>query len=297
MKNNKLLEAISGIDADILEDHMKMKEKTGKRPASFVRTLAIAAAIMLLAAGMIAALPLLRANPELPPDPATDPVIGESTTEEIQGTDTIAETTEKKYNWDSIGLWEVKASFPYAIIEVLEITDEKIYGGKYSVNLSIYYNKIKCRVIYAYYTTTILGKSDEDFLSVNEIYVPSSALDEIKENSIALVGLDKIILNNTAAIRAESNGSIYYLPIKDGRLAFDDYFESSAMYQVFSEINKRITGFALLDEKYYDDAIRAFPKKEFCDKMTVEEVIEYFKCLRNTLTIIREERANAKNSW
>ncbi len=254
----------------------KVTSKTVKtaRP-SLVRTLAIAAAIMLLAAGMIAALPLLRTNPELPPDPTTDPVIGESTTEEIQGTgdEVSIESTNTGHINEYPAVWITQSIAPYAIIEIVDKTDE-IYYSNWDYNEKDYaYRKIKCKVIYSVNTSAYYDIDDEAFKKTEYIYVPEAKIDDFMQEKTVFFIIKRIYLSRQGyvfTIPHDSKGNCIYSSFAEGKLVYNDSDEKN--FILFSSVNSQIKNYEILGEGG-DEVAKLFPKKPFSDGMTVNEFI------------------------
>ncbi len=82
MKNYILLDAISGIDSDIIAEHIKFKERTAARSSRLLRVLPIAAALVILTVLALAVLPALLPDDPVPPiitDAPTDaPIVTET---------------------------------------------------------------------------------------------------------------------------------------------------------------------------------------------------------------------------
>ncbi len=286
MKKETLYEALREIDPQYIDS---AAPKNRRRYAPVLRAIAVAAAIMLLAAGMIVALPLLRTNPELPPDPATDPVIGESTTEEKDETMKIDIDADMPF-------WLNVANSPFAVIDNIEVTDEIFTGGHYSNGNQMKYRKIKCNVIFSV-NTEIYGISDADFKNTEFIFVPESAIDTFKKETSVLFSVKREFFNRNGygiTLPHDKDGVVYYVPIINEKLSFSD----KDGYNPFIDVNNQIEYHSFLlsiDEKYAEiEIIKVFPKKAFVTGMTVNELIDNYFALKKAeevfLSIINNDK-------
>ncbi len=215
----------------------KVTRKTVKtaRP-SLVRTLAIAAAIMLLAAGMIAALPLLRTNPELPPDPATDPVIGESTTEEIQGTTSNNNVPEYP------PIWRGFAQVRYAIVEIINVNK----SSRYIDNTQTF--AVECKVLFAHSAefdlqADILKQPNnaKSLFDVSEFYFSANTSFEIKGGEILMFQVERGHTSTEYYYYPRiNNSSSEFFRIENNKITLSDKDRETVSFVAISHLNEAI---------------------------------------------------------
>ena len=97
-------------------------------------------------------------------------------------------------NVDSAPIWDY-LSYPYAIVKILEVTDEKKDLDQVSQDFPSPYVMITCEVVYTYRVEGLshYGYEPESFKTVNEIYVIESSVEEIAQYEMVLID---VVLRN-----------------------------------------------------------------------------------------------------
>lgn len=182
---------------------------------------------------------------------------------------------------------------PYAVVEIVEITDETIclYPNGDSEN----YVKVKCRILQSYHTESFDDTRDRfaDGISMDgnatdeygsggfdfteELYFTEKT--KLKESDVIFIQVRETNLNERFYYGAVTNdeGFSEYLVFADGKLQMKSRDYSTESFEPIWLLNREIKYAKkhLYDGKE-DDFLQAFPEGYFGDGMTVEKISEYF---------------------
>lgn len=271
MNVHLLINALGGIDDDLIRAADEEIPRQRKRPIAWRKIAALAACLTLLTA-LTAALMLLPGNRSHTPS-----VSGDETTAPTVTTDSGFISPPSHY-----GDW-YDANEPYVIVTILDITEEAKRLSTYATddNHEDHY-RVECKVLYV---NTTYGLTDGPYydnshtplISVKEIvdiWFPSIFMPLLNEEETVLFKLANTSVNSIYYyvpdhhLRIDGK-NVAIIPYKDGKLILNDELNCFP-FESIMELNDR----AELFNEYYPDI--DYDTIKIQDGSTVEETISYF---------------------
>ena len=269
--------------------HPAEEKRTRRKGLSMQRLIAVSLAVLLLAVGIVAAL-LLSTDREEPPVASGTEESQQSSVEaaSLVVSETGSGTESGSENADIIpGIYELND--PYAIVEIIEGTEETL--GQYRYGIWYDYTKIKCKVLYSYRSETFLRSENDGeenqyvpFDDLQEIYILSDFADDLKPNDIILFRPEELeLLGEFAADRHwcyclySRDGKAEYLSFVDGKLVIPKgALDSGALVSLdFANLEIKMI-LSSGGEGTHPALFEACPKYILEDGLDIQQVIDFF---------------------
>lgn len=169
--------------------------------------------------------------------------------------------------------WYFMYGTPYAIIEILDVSDER-FSISESRGRDVVYAKTDCRVLFSTCEDCIYDETfGIHFNDIQEFYVTENEAQRMAEAEAVLVMVvanyydDKILYTP----RMASNDSSEYIPITENGL---DTTKATGPFETLEGLYKKMDWIANSAKKTsYENAL---PERKLSDGMSVEEVKEFF---------------------
>ena len=169
--------------------------------------------------------------------------------------------------------WYFMYGTPYAIIEILDVSDER-FSISESRGRDVVYAKTDCRVLFSTCEDCIYDETfGIHFNDIQEFYVTENEAQRMAEAEAVLVMVvanyydDKILYTP----RMASNDSSEYIPITENGL---DTTKATGPFETLEGLYKKMDWISNSAKKTsYENAL---PERKLSDGMSIEEVKEFF---------------------
>lgn len=257
MTQEKWLDAVTDLDPDILERYFTVKPTLTKKRQTANRRWAtwgaLAACLIIVSVLSLILIQALFKDGNTPIGPSNNSVI----------------SPLDQYHYDLVNI-------PYAILQIETVTDETVRLTQTTNPTLEDYTKMECRLLYANAASKSISAQADDFKS---IYVISESAEALKSQDVILIKIKRMNMDGIYYLGPVTvAGQAEYISITDDHLVFSGNEVLTESFSSLFELNHRI-----LDIKEYlarggktNEAIKALPKTEFRNGMTLEELIEYF---------------------
>ncbi len=189
---------------------------------------------------------------------------------------------------------------PYAIVEIVEVTDEtkQLYKTLDDDNVCV---KVKCKILYSHGTdkfdraTHLYDGSGEakktPFKEITELYVTKNNVSGFAEYKIVLIKVEQCILNNKYYYSPITNeeGLSEYIPIIDNKLNTKKGYFTDFTYGTFDILNEVLEEYQDIKTTKDEEMLKVLPKEKFADGITMDGIISYLDTWDNASDVYRKQ--------